>query len=51
MNLFWKLQAEGHRVLLFSHSKILLNIIEEILLNECAEHDSKYNYMRIDGDT
>lgn len=45
MELLPTLRNEGHRVLLFTHSKLILNIIEEILIVE------KYEYIWIDGDT
>jgi len=45
MELLPTLWNEGHWVLLFTHSKLILNIIEEILIVE------KYEYIWIDGDT
>lgn len=39
------LKAEGHRVLIFSKSKMLLNMVQDIM----AMRD--YTYVRLDGDT
>ena len=38
MELLPTLRNEGHRVLFFTHSKLILNIIEEILLVEKYEY-------------
>ena len=38
MELLPTLRNEGHRVLLFTHSKLILNIIEEILIVEKYEY-------------
>jgi DNA excision repair protein ERCC-6 len=44
------LKKEGHRLLIFSMSKKMLNLIEDILkANEKMKED--YKYLRIDGDT
>ena len=40
------LQKEGHKVLIYSMSKVMLNIIEKI-----AKAAGKFEYLRIDGDT
>jgi len=48
------LRAEGHRVLIFSMSKKILNIIEEIIGGGYLGLDKDNHpvkYMRIDGDT
>eukprot|EP00347_Sterkiella_histriomuscorum_P014209 403361753 len=44
-----ELKREGHRLLVFSMSKKMLNIIEGILKNDKYKED--YKYLRIDGDT
>lgn len=44
-----ELKKEGHRLLIFSMSKKMLNLIEDILKNE--QYSSDYKYLRIDGDT
>lgn len=43
------LKENGHRVLIFSMSKKMLNLIEEIFNSE--EYKESYKYLRIDGDT
>lgn len=48
------LRSEGHRVLIFSMSKKILNIIESIILTGFLGLDidnEPVKYMRIDGDT
>ncbi len=44
------LKKEGHRLLIFSMSKKMLNLIEEILKSDAKMKDD-YKYLRIDGDT
>ena len=44
------LKKEGHRLLIFSMSKKMLNLIEEILKSDVIMKD-QYKYLRIDGDT
>lgn len=49
-----QLRAEGHRVLVFSMSKKILNIIETIVINGYLGLDNSMHpvkYMRIDGNT
>jgi SNF2 family DNA or RNA helicase len=43
------LKKEGHRLLIFSMSKKMLNLIQEILLSDDYKED--YKFLRIDGDT
>jgi SNF2 family DNA or RNA helicase len=43
------MKSEGHRVLIFSMSKKMLNLIEEIL--KSPDYLKDYKYLRIDGDT
>ena len=43
------LKKNGHRLLIFSMSKKMLNLIEDILKTE--EFKEQYKYLRIDGDT
>ena len=43
------LKENGHRPLIFSMSKKMLNLIEEILKSE--QYVDDYKYLRIDGDT
>lgn len=43
------LKSNGHRLLIFSMSKKMLNLIEEILKSQ--EYNKDYKYLRIDGDT
>ena len=48
-DLLHMLKAQGCRPLVFSHSKVLLNILEEIILSD--DHLAKeFTYFRIDGD-
>lgn len=49
INLLTKLQKEGHWVLLFTHSKVILNIFEEVILSD-PEKKKKFTYFWIDGD-
>jgi len=54
LELMRNLRAEGHRVLIFSMSKKILNIIEEIIGGGYLGLDKDNHpvkYMRIDGDT
>ncbi len=44
-----ELKKEGHRLLIFSMSKKMLNFIEDILKNDRFKNE--YKYLRIDGDT
>lgn len=44
-----ELKKEGQRLLIFSMSKKMLNLIEGILKNDRFKDD--YKYLRIDGDT
>lgn len=44
------LHANGHRALIFSLSKKMLNLIEEIIAAK-PEFKRKFTYLRIDGDT
>jgi len=44
------LKKEGHRLLIFSMSKKMLNLIEDIFKAE-AKMKEDYKYLRIDGDT
>ena len=48
LHLLKKLKAEGHRPLIFSHSKVLLNIFEEIVTN--MPEYKELPFFRIDGD-
>ena len=43
-DLLEKLKEEGHKVLIFSKTKILLNMIERIMENR------QFNFVRLDGD-
>ena len=43
------LKKEGHRLLIFSMSKKMLTLMEEIL--KSPEYSSDYKFLRIDGDT
>ena len=43
------LKQNNHRVLIFSMSKKMLNLIEEIL--KSPSYLDTYKYLRIDGDT
>ena len=45
-NLLENLNSEGHKVLIYSMSKVMINIIERI-----AKTAVKFEYRRIDGDT
>lgn len=45
-----KLKEEGHRVLIFSISKKMLDLLEFIIKNN-ATYSENFKYMRIDGDT
>lgn len=45
-NLLENLHKEGHKVLIYSMSKVMLNIIEKI-----TKAANKFEYRRIDGDT
>ncbi len=53
LNFLFKLMANlkenGHRLLIFSMSKKMLNLIEEILKSQ--HYNENYKYLRIDGDT
>ena len=54
MELLKNLRKEGHRVLIFSMSKKMLNIVEEIISGGYLGNDKsgkKAQYMRIDGNT
>lgn len=53
LDLMKQLRKEGHRVLIFSMSKKILNILESIIQSGfLGEHEGKpVQYMRIDGDT
>ena len=44
-DLMKELHSNGHKVLIFSKTKILLNLIEHIMKRE-----SEYKYYRLDGD-
>lgn len=44
------LKKNGHRMLIFSMSKKMLNLIEEII-GSSPEMKEKFKYSRIDGDT
>jgi len=44
-----ELKKEGHRLLIFSMSKKMLTLIEDILKTEMYKEE--YKYLRIDGDT
>jgi len=44
------LKDEGHRVLIFSISKKMLDLLEYIIKNNQAYTDN-FKYFRIDGDT
>ena len=44
------LKKEGHRLLIFSMSKKMLNLIEDIFKAD-AKMKEDYKYLRIDGDT
>ena len=44
-----ELKKGGHRLLVFSMSKKMLNLIEEIF--NSADYKEDYKYLRIDGDT
>ena len=44
------LKDNGHRLLIFSMSKKMLNLIQEIM-NSTEEFKSDYKHLRIDGDT
>ncbi len=43
------LKREGHRLLIFSMSKKMLNLIEDILKSK--DYCEDFKYLRIDGDT
>ena len=45
------LHAESHRVLIFSMSKKILNVLETFLKSARFSGDEPIKYMRIDGDT
>lgn len=45
-----QLKKEGRKVLLFSMSKQMLDLIELMIAND-AEYKSEFKYLRIDGDT
>ena len=54
MELMRNLRSEGHRVLIFSMSKKMLTIVEEIIQSGYFGKDEKGNdlsYMRLDGNT
>lgn len=44
------LKDEGHRVLVFSMSKKMLDLLEFIIKNDVT-YTKNFKYMRIDGDT
>ncbi len=41
-----ELQKDGHRLLIFSMSKKMLNLVEELI-----KETTSYKHLRIDGDT
>jgi len=41
-----ELHQEGHRMLIFSMSKKMLNLVEELI-----KETTSYKHLRIDGDT
>lgn len=45
------LKDEGHRLLIFSMSKKMLNLIEEIIGASSDQVKEDFKYLRIDGDT
>ena len=45
-----KLKEEGHKMLVFSMSKAMLDLLERII-NGKSEYKKNYKYLRIDGDT
>lgn len=45
-----KLKEEGHKMLIFSMSKAMLNLLER-MINGKTEYKKNYKYLRIDGDT
>lgn len=49
-NLLSQLKKDGHRVLVFSMSKKMLDLLE-FIINHKNEYLEKYQYIRIDGDT
>lgn len=48
--LLTQLKKEGHRVLVFSMSKLMLDLLETIINNN-SKYKEMFTYMRIDGDT
>jgi len=44
-----ELKRDGHRLLIFSMSKKMLTLIEDIFKTETYKEE--YKYLRIDGDT
>lgn len=48
--LMCELKAEGHRVLIFSLSKKMLNLLEYMIQNQ-SKYKKDFKYIRIDGDT
>jgi len=48
--LLMKLRKEGHKVLVFSMSKQMLDLIQLIIEND-AEYKKEFKHLRIDGDT
>jgi DNA excision repair protein ERCC-6 len=49
-NLMKELKREGHRLLIFSMSKKMLNLIEDIIAANPSFKET-FKYLRIDGDT
>jgi SNF2 family DNA or RNA helicase len=48
--LLMKLKKGGHKVLVFSMSKQMLDLIELVIAND-EEYKEEFKYIRIDGDT
>jgi DNA excision repair protein ERCC-6 len=48
--LLTKLHKEGHKVLIFSMSKQMLDLIELVIEND-KQYEQDFKYLRIDGDT
>lgn len=51
MVLMANLRKEGHRVLIFSMSKKMLNIVQSIMESGYLDSGKALKFMRIDGDT
>lgn len=47
--LLWK--SEGHKILLFTQTRQMLNILENFVNNSLKDANNQFNYLRMDGTT